>query len=197
MAANCYWMFITLNYFSASVCLPDQTITCSRSVELLTIDQVHSFLILQEYLSVPSRGKWANDTILWFSSRMQQLACLHDQNKSSYFGGSAFIQPIRTIWIVFQKLWLAGKKPALQKSHFCFDHMNRLNVMLQMWREFEVDISRMKIGVIFCVDLWIKIQKQSVSFFQANNSYAIFELLDVNPLTFVELTAFIVSEFSE
>jgi len=29
---------------------------------------------------------------------------------------------------VFKKLRLAGKKPALQKSHFCFDHVNRLNV---------------------------------------------------------------------
>jgi len=29
---------------------------------------------------------------------------------------------------VFKNLWLAGKKPALQKSHFCFDHVNRLIV---------------------------------------------------------------------
>jgi len=28
---------------------------------------------------------------------MQFIACLHDQNKSGFFGGSAFIQPIRTI----------------------------------------------------------------------------------------------------
>jgi len=26
----------------------------------------------------------------------------------------------------FKKLWLAGKKGALQKSHFSFDHVNRL-----------------------------------------------------------------------
>jgi len=26
------------------------------------------------------------------------LACLHDQNKSGFFGGPAFIQPIRAIW---------------------------------------------------------------------------------------------------
>jgi len=25
------------------------------------------------------------------------IACLHDQNKSGYFGGPAFIQPIRAI----------------------------------------------------------------------------------------------------
>jgi len=38
----------------------------------------------------------------------------------------------------FQKAWLAGKKPALQKSHFCFDHVkqatckpaNRVHVVL-------------------------------------------------------------------
>jgi len=35
----------------------------------------------------------------------------------------AFIQPIRAIWKVSRKPWLAGKKPALQKSHFCFDHV--------------------------------------------------------------------------
>jgi len=30
---------------------------------------------------------------------------------------------IRTIWKVFKKPWLAEKKPALQKSHFCLDHV--------------------------------------------------------------------------
>jgi len=38
------------------------------------------------------------------------IACLHDQNKSGFFGGPAFIQPIRAIPI----------KPLL------FDHVNRL-----------------------------------------------------------------------
>jgi len=28
---------------------------------------------------------------------MVPLACLHDQNKSDFFGGPAFIQPIRPI----------------------------------------------------------------------------------------------------
>jgi len=41
------------------------------------------------------------------------IACLHDQNKSGFFGGPAFIQPIRTICKVFKKLWLVGKKPLL------------------------------------------------------------------------------------
>jgi len=51
------------------------------------------------------------------------VACLHDQNKSGFFGGPAFIQPFRAIWNVFKKPWLAGKKLDLQKSHFCFDHV--------------------------------------------------------------------------
>jgi len=54
------------------------------------------------------------------------LACLHDQNKSGFYGGPAFIRPIRAIWKVIKKHWLAGKRPTLQKSHFCFDHVNRL-----------------------------------------------------------------------
>jgi len=40
------------------------------------------------------------------------------------FGGPAFIQPIKTIWKVFKKPWLAGKKQTFQKSHFWFDHVN-------------------------------------------------------------------------
>jgi len=53
------------------------------------------------------------------------LACLRDQNKSGFFGGQAFIRPIRAIWKVIKKLWLARKKPTLQKSHFWFDRVNR------------------------------------------------------------------------
>jgi len=59
--------------------------------------------------------------------RRSQLACLYDQHKSGFFGGPAFIQPIRAIIEkVFKKFWLARKKPVLQKSHICFDHVNRL-----------------------------------------------------------------------
>jgi len=65
---------------------------------------------------------------------MTYLTSLHDQNNSGFFGGPAFIQPIRTIWKVFKKPWLAGKKPALKKSHFCVDHVNRLTVY---WGEAE------------------------------------------------------------
>jgi len=60
--------------------------------------------------------------------RHHSLACLHDQNKSGFFGGPAFILPIRTIWKVFKKQTLIGwKKPVVQKCHFCFDHVNRLH----------------------------------------------------------------------
>jgi len=69
-------------------------------------------------------------------SRLKNYSVLHDQNKSGFFGGPVFIQPIRAIWKVFWKLWLAGKKPALQKSHFCFDHVNRI-VVFDLWTELE------------------------------------------------------------
>jgi len=42
------------------------------------------------------------------------------------FGGLAYFQLIRAFWKLFRLLWLAGQKPALQKSHFCFDHVNKL-----------------------------------------------------------------------
>jgi len=45
------------------------------------------------------------------------------KTKMAFFGGPAYMQPIRAIWKVFKGLWLAGKKPALQKSHLCFDHV--------------------------------------------------------------------------
>jgi len=36
------------------------------------------------------------------------LACLHDQNKSGFFGGPAFFQPITAFWKLLRLLWLAG-----------------------------------------------------------------------------------------
>jgi len=36
------------------------------------------------------------------------VACLHDQNKSGFFGGPAFFHPIRAFWKLFRLLWLAG-----------------------------------------------------------------------------------------
>jgi len=32
-----------------------------------------------------------------------------------------------------QKVLIGWKKPALQKSHFCFDHVNRPNVCFRQW----------------------------------------------------------------
>jgi len=66
-------------------------------------------------------------TLLLFLSSL--LACLHDQNKSGFFEGRTFNQPIRAIYNLFKELRLARKKPALQKSHFCFDYVNRLIVL--------------------------------------------------------------------
>jgi len=40
---------------------------------------------------------------------------LHNQNKSGFYLAN------QSNLKSFQKLWLAGKKPALQKSQFCFD----------------------------------------------------------------------------
>jgi len=58
--------------------------------------------------------------------RLCLLACLHDQNKSRFFGGPAFIQVNQSKLKSFLKALIAGKKPALQKSRFCFNHVNRL-----------------------------------------------------------------------
>jgi len=35
------------------------------------------------------------------------VACLHDQNKSGFFRGPAFFQPITALWILFKLFWLA------------------------------------------------------------------------------------------
>jgi len=36
------------------------------------------------------------------------LACLRDQNRSGFFEGPAFFQPIRAFWKLLKLLWLAG-----------------------------------------------------------------------------------------
>jgi len=59
-----------------------------------------------------------------FAILRSQLACLHDQNKGGFFGGPAFIQPIRAI----EKVQYSKSSDWLEKSHFWFDHVNRLNV---------------------------------------------------------------------
>jgi len=62
---------------------------------------------------------WLIDFILLFlKSGLQRalIACLHDQTKSGFCGGPAFIQPIRAIWKVFKKPWFAGKKQDCQTN---------------------------------------------------------------------------------
>jgi len=36
------------------------------------------------------------------------IPCLHDQNKSGFFRGPVFFQPIRALWRLSKLLWLAG-----------------------------------------------------------------------------------------
>jgi len=40
------------------------------------------------------------------------------KTKVAFFGGPAFIQPIKAIWKVFKKLLLTGKNPDLQNATF-------------------------------------------------------------------------------
>jgi len=48
------------------------------------------------------------------------LASIRGQNKSGFFGGPAFIHPIRTIWKDFKKPWLAEKKAYPPKKSLLF-----------------------------------------------------------------------------
>jgi len=57
------------------------------------------------------------------------------KTKVDFFGGPDFFQPIRAFWKLFKLLWLAELKPTLQKSHFCFDHVNRLQIPLIGWKK--------------------------------------------------------------
>jgi len=70
--------------------------------------------------SLGRRGKSAYTLLVLLQIYNSLLVFLHDQNKSGFFGGPVFFQPIRAIWKVFKKPWLAGKKPALQKMPLLF-----------------------------------------------------------------------------
>jgi len=48
------------------------------------------------------------------------LACLHDQHKSGFFGGPAFIQPIKSNLKSIQKALIGLKKPANISMHEWF-----------------------------------------------------------------------------
>jgi len=56
-----------------------------------------------------------------FAAEMRFITCLHDQNKSGFFGEPAFIQANQSNLKRIQKALIGWKK-----SHFCFDHVNRL-----------------------------------------------------------------------
>jgi len=60
-------------------------------------------------------------------------ACLHDQSKSGFFEGLAFLKG----WLfssqsgLFENYsdccdWLDKSQPSKKATHFCFDHVNRL-----------------------------------------------------------------------
>jgi len=72
------------------------------------------------------------------------LAGLHDQNKSGFFWRAGFYSANQNNLKDFKKTWLAGKKLALQKSHFCFDHVNRLIIdrylTFDISTEYELEI---------------------------------------------------------
>jgi len=45
----------------------------------------------------PNQKFWFRQWNALVNNKRQKLACLHDQNKSGFCKGSAFIQPIRAI----------------------------------------------------------------------------------------------------
>jgi len=60
------------------------------------------------------------------SKSKQFIACLHDQNKSGFLEGRLLSSQSKQ----FKKYskssdWLEKSRP-FKKSHFCFDHVNRL-----------------------------------------------------------------------
>jgi len=56
------------------------------------------------------------------------LAYLQDQNKSGFLEVRLLSSQSKQSEKVFKKPWLAEKKAGPPKSHFCFDHVNRLIV---------------------------------------------------------------------
>jgi len=54
------------------------------------------------------------------------LACLHDQNKSGFFGWPAFFPANQGFLKNFQIALIGWIKSGPPKSHFWFDHVNRL-----------------------------------------------------------------------
>jgi len=84
-------------------------------------------------LTCTFRQKYCINVFMLNISRaiQQRIACLHFRKKWP-FGGPAFIRPFRAIVKAFKKIWLAGKKPVLQKSHFVFWTCKQANTVLHM-----------------------------------------------------------------
>jgi len=55
----------------------------------------------------------------WRKAAKRLIACLHDQNKSGFFGEPTFFH-------TFSFALIGWKKAGPQKRHFFFDHINRL-----------------------------------------------------------------------
>jgi len=53
-----------------------------------------------------------------FFNDFPYIVCLHDQNKSGFFEGPAFNQPIKAIYNLFKELRLAGKSRPSKKATF-------------------------------------------------------------------------------
>jgi len=58
------------------------------------------------------------------------LACLHDRNKSGFFGGPVFFLANQSNLKSFQKAPIGWKKAGPPKKPLLFDHVNRLIVQL-------------------------------------------------------------------
>jgi len=78
----------------------------------------------------------------WFLF-IQFLISLFTWSKQKRFSWKAgFFPANQSFWKLFKLSWLAGKQPALQKRHHCFDRVNRLNVLniIKLWCNSQVTI---------------------------------------------------------
>jgi len=60
------------------------------------------------------------------------LACLHDQNKSGFFWRAGFYPANQSNLKSIQTSLIGWKKAGPPKKHFCFDHVNRLLMLLTL-----------------------------------------------------------------
>jgi len=57
------------------------------------------------------------------------IACLHDKNKSGFFGVGRLFSSQSELFENFQIALIGWIKAGPQKSHFCFDHKQAVNVL--------------------------------------------------------------------